>query len=573
MNSSDSRSTPASSSTQDCLANNSNTIYDAIVVGAGATGGVAAKTLAEQGLTVLVLDAGPQLTARAALGNPVSNMAKRLQNLVVRRTQSFQALHPGYWKKNPDLFIDEQQNPYTTPEGKPFYWLRGRQVGGKSLTWGGITLRLSDYELQAARFDGYGENWPLTYSELAPYYDRLERFFQVRGGDEGLDVLPPGQYQPPAALTPAEEHLKTVLADNWPERSLIPSRGFSLDQPTAEDPWPRSSSLGSSLRAALQTGRVTIQPDAVVSHVCFDPNTRLARGVGFVHRVAKTSHEVRARAVVLCASTIESVRILLRSTEHDQPGGLVNASGLLGRHLMDHISAIRFFVLPEFKPLPRAAELSGSHSFFIPRFCNLGQQTESFLRGYGLWGGVQRVDVPELFQRHPGSIGFLVGHGEVLSRPENRIQLDSRVVDAWGISVPHIDSAWSDNEQLMLSHMHQQIEALVERSGGYCLAFTDLFRIPLIADFLSKFEQQMSFSSPPGFYVHEVGGARMGTSAQNSVVNSTSQCWETPNLLVTDGACWPSAGWQNPTLTEMAITMRACELLVKQVKQGAIASD
>ncbi|OLP18136.1 GMC oxidoreductase [Leptolyngbya sp. 'hensonii'] len=542
-------------------------IYDAIVVGSGATGGVAAKELSERGLTVLVLDAGPQLEPEAALGNNLGNTARRFRNLLITRKQSYQALHPGYWKTNPDLFVDETENPYTTPPDQPFYWMRGRQVGGKSLTWGGITLRLSDYEFKAASRDGYGEDWPLTHADLAPYYDRLEQFFQVQGERNGLSQLPDGQYQHPAAFTPAEEYLKTLVADRWPDRSLIISRGFPRHQPNPDKPWPRSSSVGSSLKAALLTGKVSLQPDAVVSHIIFDPQTRQARGVGYIHRVNQTAHEVWGRIVILCASTIESVRILLHSTEQHQSGGLVNESGLLGRYLMDHISTMSFFTLPSFKQPSPPFELSGCDSFFIPRFSNLQPQEESFLRGYGLWGGVQRFSIPHVVRKFGDSaLGFLVGHGEVLPRYENQVQLDPMVVDTWGIPVAHIDCSWSDNEHQMLAHMQSQIQELVDLAGGQCLRLTELLKAPAYPRALRQLEETVMFAAPPGFYIHEVGGARMGTSPTNSVLNPYNQCWEAPNLLVVDGACWPSAGWQNPTLTEMAITARACEFIINSLK-------
>jgi choline dehydrogenase-like flavoprotein len=548
--------------------NTSSEPYDAIVIGAGATGGVAAKELSERGLSVLVLDAGPHLEPQAALGSNVGNAARRFRNLLITRHQSYQASHPGYWKNNPDLFVNEQENPYTTPPDQPFYWMRGRQVGGRSLTWGGVTLRLSDYEFKAASADGHGEDWPIGHADLAPYYDRLERFFQVKGAKDGLRQLPDGDYQAPAAFTPAEEYLKTVLSDRWADRSMIISRGFARHQPTAEKPWSPSSSIGSSLKAALLTGKVTLQPDAVVSHVIFDPKTRQARGVAYIDRADKTAHEVFSKIVVLCASTIESVRILLHSTEQYQAGGLTNQSGLLGRYLMDHISTMSFFTLPSFQQQPQPFEMSGCDSFFIP---NLDTQQEAFLRGYGLWGGIQRFNLPSMIRNFDNSaLGFLVAHGEVLPRYENHVRLDSAAVDAWGIPAPHIDCRWSDNERQMLSHMQSQIQELVELVGGQSTRLTELVKAALYPKAILQMEETAMFSAPPGFYVHEVGGARMGTSPTNSVVNAHNQCWESPNLLVVDGACWTSAGWQNPTLTEMAITARACDHIVRRFPKNKI---
>ncbi|MGK7889730.1 MAG: GMC oxidoreductase, partial [Leptolyngbyaceae cyanobacterium] len=332
--------------------------------------------------------------------------------------------------------------------------------------------------------------------------------------------------------------------------------------------WPRSSSLGSSLASALATGRVTLQSDAVVSHLNFTQGSRHATGVTYLDRMNQTRHTVHGRVVMLCASAIESTRILLHSTAVHQPHGLPNTSDVLGRYLMDHVSTCRFFVLPSAPPLQIPTELSGSGSFFIPRCCNLDHQDHPFLRGYGLWGGIQRFGLPAALQKVKGAIGFLIGHGEVLPQEHNRVTLDPTAVDAWGIPVPHIDCQWSDNEVAMVQHMHQTIAAIVEQAGGQCMGLTDLFHAPLVGQHLQKMEKILAFAAPPGYYIHEVGGARMGTSPQNSVVNAHNQCWEAPNVFVTDGACWTSSGWQSPTLTSMALTARASEFISQQLGQG-----
>lgn len=543
--------------------------YDAIVVGSGANGGVAAKELGERGLRVLVLEAGRDIDPRRDQHQPARDMARRAINIATHK-HTHQATHPGYWKANPDFFVDEREHPYTTPEHKPFYWIRGRQVGGRSHTWGGITLRLSDYEFKAAERDGFGENWPIAHADLAPYYAQLETFFQVRGDRDGLPQLPDGQYLPPTPFTPAEADWQALIRDRWSDRQLIHSRGFTLHRPTAEQPWSRAASPGSSLKAALATGNVELRPNAVVSHLIFEADRHQASGVAFVDRLTQTAHEVRGNMVMLCASAIESVRILLHSTAAYQPHGLPNESGILGRYLMDHISTTQFFWLPGIPNPKEPFPLSGSESFFIPRFCNLeAPQTELFLRGYGLWGGIQRIAVPQVLHKvGKGAIGFLIGHGEVLPRPENRVTLNTDTVDAWGIPTAHIDVAWSDNEQQMVAHMCQEIQATVAAAGGECYALTDLFHMPAIAPMMRRVEKQLTPAAPPGYYIHEVGGARMGTSPQNSVVDANNQCWEAPNVLVTDGACWTSSGWQSPTLTEMAITARACDRIVEQLRQG-----
>lgn len=519
--------------------------------------------LAEAGLRVLVLEAGPALQPRQAFGAEPLNSLRRLANLTSGR-QRLQRHHPGFWKHNPELFVDEWQNPYTTPEDAPFLWSRGRQVGGKSLTWGGITLRLSDYEFRAGERDGSGLSWPIGSADLAPYYDRLERLLGVHGQRDGLPQLPDGQYRPPLPLTPAEQHLQRRIGAEL-DLPLIHSRGFALHRSGG---WPTSSSPGSTLARALATGRVRLQGGAVVSHVLVQDGR--ASGVAWVDAGSGAQRTSRAPLVVLCASTIESVRILLHSSGPWQGGGLEDPSGTLGRYLMDHISTSRFFSIPD-QPGPAAGvELSGAGSCFIPNTVNLEGGHEGFTGGYGLWCALQRFDPPRLLQRRSGeAVGFLIGHGEVLPVADNRVSLNSDQRDAWGLPTAHIACRWGANEQSMVAHMQARMAAVVEAGGGQIRPLHELFVMPLIEPLVKGSLAVSDGAPPPGYYIHELGGARMAADASSGVVDPWNRCWGAPNLLVTDGACWPRAGWQSPTLTEMAITWRACEAAARGLVSGS----
>ena len=529
--------------------------WDAIVVGSGASGGVAALTLAEGGARVLVIDAGPDLTSKAALGSEPANLLRRLEGVSTGRHRQ-QAQHPGYWKANPRLYADERRHPYTHPPGRPFLWTRGLQVGGRSLTWGGITLRLSDEDFQGVDAEDGRVEWPIRFADLEDDYAALERMFAVHGSSDGLSHLPDGVLQEPLPFTAAEERFASALKEQLGV-SAIHSRGFGPHQPDCDGPWPRSSSPGSTLPRAMATGRVALLSQKLVERLLIAPGADRADGVVVIDQSDGERQTLRADRVVLAASTIQTLAILLRS----QREGLNEPSGRLGSRLMDHVSTSQFFAFADASELPQPP-LTGAGSFFLP----FGRHLEgaSFQGGYGLWGGIGRFDPPGWLRSRPQAVsGFLIGHGEVLPRASNRVSLSSKT-DRWDMAVPHIDCQWGSNEQLMVEHMRQQMQLCIAAGGGESLPFTALFRLPLANSLLSGAVALSDGAAPPGYYIHEVGGAAMAHAPDRGVVDPDNRLWGARNVLVVDGACWPTSAWQSPTLTMMAISRRACRLALSR---------
>ena len=529
--------------------------WDAIVVGSGASGGVAAMTLAEGGARVLVIDAGPDLSSKVAFGDAITNGARRLAGISSGRHRR-QSEHPGYWKANPTLYADERLHPYDHPPDRPFLWTRGLQVGGRSLTWGGITLRLADRDLAGVEVDGEQVRWPLRASDLSEHYGYLERWLGVHGSCDQIPGLPDGELLPPLPFTEAEQRFARAVEQRC-GHAVIHSRGFGPPDAARNAGWPRSSSRGSSLPRAMATGRVRLLADHMVERLLLQPDGSRAIGVVTVEQGNGQRHRWRADLIVLAASTIQTVSLLLRSHEEQTTGGFADPSGRLGTRLMDHVSTSQFFSFPDRSRGPQPA-LSGAGSLFLPFGRDLNQA--DFQGGYGLWGGIGRFDPPRWLMRQPQTTtGFLIGHGEVLPRAHNHVRLSNRT-DRWGVAIPHIDCHWGDNEQAMVRHMRCTIAQCIEAAGGQALAIADLFRVPLVEPVVRNAVASSDQAAPPGYYIHEVGGAAMGAEEGSSVVDHCNRLWRVPNVLVVDGACWPSSAWQSPTLTMMALSRRACLL-------------
>ncbi len=541
--------------------------FDAIVVGSGATGGVAALTLAEKGIRVLVIEAGPQIKRNEASSNEPKDTLNRLSGIITKKHAN-QSQHPGYWKNNPDLYSNELNHPYSQSKEKPFLWTQGKQYGGRSLTWGGITLRFSPGDFHPSKKDGYGPDWPITYDELSPHYDFVEKFCGIYGQKDNIEEVPNGKYIGEIPLTSNEiifgNQVKSKL--NYP---FIQSRGFDRNSSVKEDQWPRSSSVGTTFKKALSTGNVQILSNHLVESFETDKITELATKIIIVNLKNGQRISLKCDLIILCASTISTLRILLNSETKSNSSGFKDISGKLGKYLMDHISICRFFSIPNNIQTKNKSnsnsnsnsypELSGAGSFFIPFGSNLPKpESINFLRGYGIWGAIDRLGIPKFLQKElNSSTGFLIAHGEVLPRKENSVTL-SKKTDSWGIPIPHIEFRWSENELNMAKHMESTIRDSIKAADGKIRRMDELINIPYVGLFTEKSIALSGNPPPPGYYIHEVGGAAMGFSEEESVVNKSNQLWRCKNVLVLDGACWPTSSWQSPTLTMMAISRRAC---------------
>jgi choline dehydrogenase-like flavoprotein len=508
-----------------------NVRYDAIVIGSGAAGGMAAKTLTDGGAAVLLLEAGPELSPESC--RPRKRSREEFEAIKAR--QPVQSQNLLYHKENCHLFVDDLENPYSRHAPTEFNWIRSRQTGGRTLVWSRFALRLSDEDLKSAEGVGIGEAWPIRYQDLAPYYDKVERTIGVQGTKESLPSLPDGEFLP-RRVPKFLRQLRERLEQRFPERHLLPSREVVDNSPATG--FPSHSSAGSTL---LQCDRqkLTLRTNCVAAQIVLEHPGR-ARGVLFIDRLSGQWHEVSARTIILCASTIESIRLLLASETRDHPKGLGNSSGTLGHYLLDHFGGTRIVALGKLKNI----ESPATERVYLPRFCNREQQEEGFVRGYGIQG--------EFDVKPSGAALFSLGvFGEVLPYFKNSVQLDKNTRDALGLPVPEISCSYGDNEHRMAEHAAVAAREIVDSIG---------FQPSIVQDRLLL----------PGTRAHELGGARMGARPSTSVLNEFNQCWEIPNLFVTDGACFPSASYKGPTLTVMALTCRACEHILAEFRAGRL---
>jgi choline dehydrogenase-like flavoprotein len=558
------------------------TKYDAIVIGSGMTGGWAAKELTEKGLRVLVLEAGRPFSPEKDSVEHVPSWDMRFRGMRdrkrVEKEQPIQSLCYAFGETNSHFFVNDNENPYSTDPDKPFRWIRGRQVGGRSILWGRQCYRWSDLDFEANLREGNAVDWPIRYAELAPWYDHVEEFIGISGEPLGLPHLPDSRFLPAMEMNCAEHVVKDGVAKYFgPERVLTIGRVAVLTRahngraachycgPCERGCSTRSyfSSVNATLPAAEKTGRLTLRPHSTVHSLIFDSGTRRITGVRVIDSQTRAALQFQAPLLFLCASTLESTRILLNSATPEFSTGLANSSGELGHNLMDHI-----------KGGGATAIIPGNenrHSFgqrpniaYMPRFRNVKEKHSGFLRGYGLQGEAERDDwgrgaadarFGADFKRaisQPGPWHFsFSGYGECLPNHGNFVELDKGQVDAWGIPTLKIHCAFGENEFALRKDMSIAAAEMLSAVGGISIEpFTD--------------------DDPPGFSVHEMGTARMGRDPKTSVLNAWNQSHDIKNLFITDGGCMASSSCVNPSLTYMALTARACDHAVDLMKRGEL---
>ncbi|HYL96436.1 MAG TPA: GMC family oxidoreductase [Terriglobales bacterium] len=557
-------------------------IYDVLIVGSGASGGWVAKEVAEHGLSVLMLEAGPPRVPTRDFTEHVWPYQLKFRGFGDQQrlleNQPVQRLCYACDEYSHQFFVNDHENPYTFPADKPFMWIRGRQVGGKTFCWARESYRYSDNEFKAASRDGYGEDWPISYKELEPYYDRVESFIGVSASREGLPQFPDGQFLPPMALSCGAVQAQQVIGRKFGWR-VMPDRVAVLTVPHRGRPachycdecqrgcftasYFNSPSV--TLPAAARTGKLTLVSDAVVSHVLIDRHGQ-AEGVHYIDRSTHQGREAYGRVVVLAAAALESTRILLNSRSPLFRQGVGNQEGVLGHYLMDHFTIEGGGGLMPSLASSKREPVGRPCGFIIPKYANVGaNRNSSFLRGYRFDGdGSQELYghaflLPEFGdawrQRVRSDIPYYFGigaQGECLPRKDNYVALDPQKKDAWGIPVLHIVSSYGENEHAMAKAMRADVSAILD-------------------------EMKLSDINPPserlsvfGKNIHECGTARMGNDPKTSVVDRNCAVHGVRNLFVSDGAVFVTQGCYEPTLTIMAISARVGEYIAEASRRGEL---
>lgn len=563
--------------------NDSNEMYDAIVVGTGISGGWAAKELCENGLKTLVLERGRMVTH--IKDYPTANldpwdMPNNGDLTPEQKSRQEKQARTGYTVRaeSSHWFVDDLTHPYN--ETKRFDWMRGYHVGGRSIMWGRHSYRWSDLDFEANAKDGIAVDWPVRYNDIAPWYDRVEEYIGVSGENLGLSQLPDGKFEPMMQLNCVEQHFREQVAEQFDGRVVTAGRVAHITSDKQYDGRSKCqfrnrcirgcpfggyfSSVSSTLPAAERTGNMTLRANSIVHEVIYDAATGKASGVKVIDRETKESMVFNAKIVFLCASAMASSAILMQSKSERFPNGLGNDSDQLGRNIMDHqlgVGASGSFDGFEDKYY-KGRKPNG---VYIPRFRNLDNNTKKdYLRGFGYQGGASRGNWEEAIAEHafgkdlkeavlkPGGWTMgIMGFGEVLPYEENRFTLDYDNLDEWGLPTLTFDAEFKENEWKMREDMKAQAVAMLEQAG---------------------FKNVNAYDNPGalGLGIHEMGTARMGRDPKTSVLNGYNQVHSCPNVFVTDGSFMTSASCVNPSLTYMAFTARAANYAAEQLKKGLL---
>lgn len=552
--------------------------YDAIVVGSGISGGWAAKELTQKGLKTLLLERGRNV--RHVTDYETEN--KNVWDLPHRGriTNEMKASHPvqkrdyPYSEWNPNFWVNDLDCPYT--EVKRFDWYRGYHVGGRSLMWGRQSYRWSDLDFEANAKEGIAVDWPIRYADIAPWYDYVETFAGISGSIEGLPQLPDGKFLPPWSMNVVEKDVAARIKQHYGgKRAMIIGRVANLTQPhegraqcQARNQCSRGCSFGayfstqsSTLPAAVATGNLTLRPFSIVNRILYDKDKKRARGVLVIDAETNQSIEYEAKIVFVCASTLGSAFVLLNSAAESFPDGIGTGGGQLGRNLMDH-----HFRCGASGKAPGYEDKyvygRRPNGIYIPRFRNLNGEKRDYLRGFGYQGSASRQgwqrDIMELSLgadlkealTEPGDWTMGIGaFGEMLPYYDNKVTLDHSKKDKWGQPVLSIDCETKENERKMRKDMIADAAEMLEAAGMKDVRTND-------------------GTSYPGMAIHEMGTSRMGNDPKTSVLNKWNQIHDVPNVFVTDGSCMTSASCVNPSLTYMALTARAADYAVKELKKG-----
>jgi choline dehydrogenase-like flavoprotein len=558
---------------------NNSDRYDAIVIGSGMSGGWAAKELAERGLKTLILERGRNV--EHVVDYPTAN------------TQTWEfphrnTLHPDVHRDNPvvsrcyafseateHFFVKDTEHPYI--QDKPFDWIRGYQVGGKSLLWARMVQRWAEFDFEANLADGHGTDWPIRYADLAPWYSHVEKIAGVSGNRDGLPQIPDGEFLPPFPMNAVERYAKDTIESKFPGRNVVSGRSANLSVPhngrvclnrtLCERGCPMGgyfSANSVTIPAAMATGNATLRPHSVVHSILYDESTGKASGVRVIDALTKEEHVFSADIIFVNASTLNTNLILLNSTSARFPNGLGNDSGVLGKYMLFHNYRGRVFgELDEFKDTALGGHRPGG--CYIPRFRNVGRDKQtSFLRGYSFSFGARReagnldparAAFGDDFKRQLTELGpwsvYCTGMGEVLPREENQVRLSLDQKDAWGIPLLHTDIGYTEHDDAMTADILATGAEMLEALGA-------------------KNIRQQDSKQAPGLDIHEMGGVRMGRDPKTSMLNGFNQMHAVPNVFVTDGAAMASTACQNPSLTFMALTVRAVDYAVSEFKKGTL---